>query len=395
MRFKRTLIAAVVSLAVLSGSGAAAAGAAVSDEQVAVTGPLPGTSAWHRDHSLGRTLPDPQSAEPAAVASFFAGLSAAQRDRLAHEYPLVVGNLDGAPVQLRYQANRIALQQAVDDPHTPAPEAGEYRALLRPGRQILAFDPRNRGQVAEVFGDLTAAQRISVLVPGSDVDATHYEDTQQPPRATAGMAQSLYDQQRADSPKTIPQPSAGGTPSAVIAWADYTTPVGLGADAATSRLAQAAVPRLQHLLSGLRATTEPAAPPTLFCHSYGSVVCGLAAPEIHRQHGQVTDMVVFGSPGMGVSDAAQLGDGVRLWATRNGSDWISNIPYLEVEGLGHGADPTSSRFGSRVLSAAGAHGHTGYLYPHTDSLRSFADIGLGRYSDVVCGSSDPDCAGGS
>ncbi|WP_037576628.1 alpha/beta hydrolase [Phaeacidiphilus oryzae] len=381
MRLKRTLIAAVVSLAVLCGSGAAAAGAAVSDEQVAITGPLPGTTAWHRDHALDRSLPDPQSAEPADTAAFFASLSDAQQEQLAQRYPLVVGNLDGAPVQLRYRANRIALQQAVADPRTSAALAGEYRALLRPGRQILAFDPRSRGQVAEVFGDLTAAQRISVLVPGSDVDATHYEDTQQPPRAAAGMAQSLYAQEQADSP---------GTRTAVIAWADYTTPVGLGADAATSRLAEAAVPRLDHLLAGLRATTHPLTAPSLFCHSYGSVVCGLAAPGIRRSHG-VTDMVVFGSPGMGVPDAAKLGDGVRLWATRNGSDWISNVPYLEVEGLGHGADPTSAGFGSRVVSAAGAHGHTGYLYPGTDSLRSFADIALGRYSDVVCATGDPSC----
>jgi hypothetical protein len=387
MRFKRTLIAALVSFAVLSGSGAAAAGAAVSDEQVAITGPLPGTAGWHRDHSLGHTLPDPQSAEPSAVARFFAGLGAADQRRLAQKYPLVVGNLDGAPVQLRYQANRIALQQALTAPGTSAAQADEYQQLLRPGRQILAFDPRSRGQVAEVFGDLSTAQRVSVLVPGSDVDITHYEDAQQPTKEPAGMAQSLYQQETAAAPHT-------GT--AVIAWADYTTPVGLGADAATSRLARAAVPRLMHLLSGLRATTHPVAPPALFCHSYGSVVCGLAAPEIHPQGsgGGITDMVVFGSPGMGVDDASDLGDGVRLWAARDPSDWISNVPYLEVEGLGHGADPTGRTFGSRVLSAARADGHTGYLAPGTDSLRDFADIGEGRYGDVICAATDPTCTAG-
>ena len=39
----------------------------------------------------------------------------------------------------------------------------------------------------------------------------------------------------------------------------------------------------------------------LLCHSYGSVVCGLAAPHL-----PVTDIAVFGSPGMDASSAASL-----------------------------------------------------------------------------------------
>lgn len=398
MRLKRTLIATAVAFTVLAGTGAAAAGAAISDEQVAITGPLPGTRVWHRDHSLGRTLPDPQSAAPAAVTAFFARLTEAQRQRLARKYPLVVGNLDGVPAGLRYEANRLALAQALADEQRRAADAtlspasrrdaehtaAEYQRLLTPGRQILAFDPRGRGQVAEVFGDLSTAQRIAVLVPGSNVDLNHFESTGEPARLPAGMAQTLRAQMSSAAP---------GTRTAVVAWADYTTPVGLGADAATARLAQAAVPRLVRLLAGLRATTRPDAPPALFCHSYGSVVCGIAGPSIKPSpSGTPTDMVVFGSPGMDVSDAAQLGRGVRLWAARNSTDWIGDVPYLEVSGIGHGADPIGRTFGSRVLSAKGAVGHTGYLQPGTDSLRDFGAIGVGEYGDVVCAPSDPGCA---
>ncbi len=60
------------------------------------------------------------------------------------------------------------------------------------------------------------------------------------------------------------------------------------------------------------------------------------------------------------------------------------MPFVDVDGLGHGADPTSSDFGSRVIASTGSYGHTGYFTPGTASLRNFADVALGRYGDVVC-----------
>jgi len=389
MRFRRSLIAAMVSITVLAGTGAAAAGAAVSDEQIAITTPPAGTSSWLHDHSLGRTMPNPATAPASTVAAFFASLTPAQQQRLVREYPLVVGNFDGAPVALRYQANQQAMRQElarqsakVADPSTSSADratasarVGTLESLLQPGHQVLAFDPRGRGLVAEVFGDLSTAQRVSVLVPGSDVDLEHFYNTADPLKDPVGMAESLRSEEASVSP---------GTSTAVIAWSGYVTPVGLGADAATARLADAAAPRLESLMAGLAVTTDPQAAPTVLCHSYGSVVCGVAGPELHSAVG-VTDMVVLGSPGMDLPNAGALGTQVRLWATaRNPGDWISDVPFLEVGGLGHGADPTSSDFGSRVIASTGSYGHTGYFTPGTASLRNFADIALGRYGDVVC-----------
>jgi hypothetical protein len=37
-----------------------------------------------------------------------------------------------------------------------------------------------------------------------------------------------------------------------------------------------------------------------------------------------------------------------------------------------------------VLSAAGAVGHTGYFEPGTESLESFAEIGVGALDSVIC-----------
>src|SRR5687767_4710784 len=123
-------------------------------------------SAWEHGRIAGRELPDPDSA-PARLARFFASLTADQRSALARRYPLAVGNMNGAPVELRYRANRIALLQARkverkrmhDNRLSPEGqrEAGHrmhrYEALMSLGRQILAFDPAGSGRVAEVFGD--------------------------------------------------------------------------------------------------------------------------------------------------------------------------------------------------------------------------------------------------
>lgn len=196
-RLKRILIGAFAACAVLADAGGAAATAAASNEQVAITSPPAGSDAWVRDHSLGRPLPDPATATAATVTAFFGSLTPAQQDRLAHAYPLVVGNLDGAPPRLRYQANALALAAEVArakavaadhkvDPTTHAlavSRANDCQALLRPGRQILAFDPRGRGLVTEVFGDLASAQRVSVIVPGSDTDLGHHDRADDPLRS--------------------------------------------------------------------------------------------------------------------------------------------------------------------------------------------------------------------
>ena len=385
-RWKRVLIGAFAGCAVLVDAGAAAAQAAASTEQVAIATPPAGSAAWVQDRSLGRALPNPATASAATVAGFFAALGSADTARLLDEYPLVVGNLDGAPLDLRYRANRLAvaaerdraLARAADralDAETRAlavSRANDCAHLLEPGRQLLAFDPRGRGLVSEVFGDLATAQRISVLVPGSDADLGHHDQAVEPLRSPAGMARALLAEARRQAPDTR---------TAVVAWTGYVTPSGLGPDAVTSRLADVAAPRLEHLLDGLEETGHPDAPPALFCHSYGSVVCGVAAPTLPHTTG-TTDLVVFGSPGMGVQSAAELGTGVQVWATRNPGDWIGNVPYLEVGGLGHGADPTAVGFGAEDISSAGAEGHNGYLSPGTDSLRNFAAIALGHYRSV-------------
>lgn len=338
-RFKRTLIAVALATTVVTGT----AGWAAGNTQQPVTGPPPGTAAWQREG-----LPDPAATTPAQVAHFFAALSQDRQQDLARRHPTVVGNLDGAPVRLRYAANSLTAK------------ANGFARFAEPGRQILALDPRGRGQVAEVYGDLGDAEHVAVVVPGSDMDARTFDRTNDVYGTPAGMAKSLRD-------------ATKGHRTAMIAWAGYTTPVGVGLDAATGDLAEAGAGRLARLTDGLDATGAP--DPAVFCHSYGSVVCGLAAPRL-----DAADIVALGSPGMRADSVGDLHTDARVWAAKDPSDWIDKIPNVEFAGLGHGADPTDPAFGARRVPAGDAHGHTGYFAPGTESLRTFAAITLGKSS---------------
>ncbi|MFI8421715.1 alpha/beta hydrolase [Streptomyces sp. NPDC085479] len=322
-RITRTLVTAAMVTAVVAGTAGWASGTA----QEPVTGPPAGTAEWR-----AAGLPDPQRMDPAAVARFFAGLRPEERQRLVKAHPTVVGNLDGAPLDLRYQANS----------HT---SPARYQ-----GARILAHDTRGRGQTVLAYGDLATAERVAVLVPGSDVDAGRMDSLTR--KATALRA-------------------ATGGRTAVIAWAGYTTPVGVGLDAASGELAEAGAERLARFTEGLRAAgVRPE--PSVFCHSYGSVVCGLAAQRLKAK-----DLVVFGSPGMRAENVAALRTTARVWAAKDPTDWIDRVPNVAVAGYGHGTDPTAPEFGARTVPVRDARGHDGYFAPGTSSLRAFAAIAEG------------------
>ncbi|MEU6121026.1 alpha/beta hydrolase [Streptomyces sp. NPDC047123] len=365
-RSRRALVAAALMTTIVTGT----AGWAIGSEQQPLTGPPPGTSSWRADHTAGMTLPDPETASPDRIAAFFDSLDQDRRDRLVARHPSVVGNLDGAPAALRFEANsrylraeRAREQTRVTDPDLTLQDherarslIDRYDELLTPGRQILAFDPRGRGQVAEVYGDLATAEHVSVVVPGSDIDLSTFDRATDRYGTPAGMGHALR--------------AATGPRTAVIAWVGYTTPVGLGPDAATGRLAEAGAPRLVRFAQGLTASGTPR--PAVFCHSYGSVVCGLAASRL-----PTADLVVLGSPGMRADSVADLHTTARVWAAKDDSDWIDKVPSVELFGLGHGEDPAEPGFGARRIPAERAEGHTGYFAPGTDSLRAFARIADG------------------
>ncbi|MGW3057962.1 alpha/beta hydrolase [Streptomyces goshikiensis] len=268
--------------------------------------------------------------------------------------------------QVRYAENLAGLGEA----ERMAREAGRTgrAAKLRemaqgtPGAsqapRFLSFDGRGKGRAVEVLGDLESADRVTVLVPGSDTTLDTYQ------RFRAG-AVALQQRLQAEHAR-----------SAVVAWLGYDTPGTVSATVLTTGRADEAASALAPFLDGLGEFTPPGARISVLCHSYGSVVCARTAtgPE-------VTDMVLFGSPGTGSGAAGELPTGARIWAGRGSGDWIGGVPHVRVAGVGFGTDPVDPAFGARVF-AAGSAGHSDYLKPGTTSLDSLARIVLGTAAEA-------------
>ncbi|MFB6436355.1 alpha/beta hydrolase [Streptomyces sp. NPDC056411] len=289
-------------------------------------------------------VPVAGAARPAAVPAPAPAALAPLRDATA------------SALTARYAANREGIRAAERTAarHGDRARAAALRAMTAPARRFLTFDGRGGGRTAEVFGDLARAGRIAVLVPGSDTSLDRYE------RLWAG-AEALH--QRL------------GDRAAVIAWLGYETPGTLSADVVTPARADAAGPQLRRFIEELR-TARPSAHLAVLCHSYGSVVCGRAAPGL-----AVDDLVLYGSPGVGVDSAAALHTRARVWAGRGGSDWVAHVPHGRLElpfgTLGLGADPVAPAFGARVFPAGGG-GHSAYLSPGSLSLANLARIVAGQ-----------------
>jgi hypothetical protein len=231
--------------------------------------------------------------------------------------------------------------------------ASMLRAMADSARQFLAFDGRGGGRTVEVYGDLSQADRIAVLVPGSDTNLDKYG-------LLRGGALRLR--------------QALGDRSAVVAWLGYETPSTVSAEVLTTVRADRAAPRLRAFVRELTAA-KPAARVSVLCHSYGSVVCGRAASGL-----DVANLILYGSAGVGADTATALRTGATVWAGRSSGDWVAALPHarlrLPFTTVGFGADPVSAEFGAKIF-AAGDGGHSDYLRAGV-ALENIARIVSGR-----------------
>ena len=271
--------------------------------------------------------------------------------------------LTASALSARYAADARAIgtaeQAAVRDGDRPL--AGALARLRT--RHVLFFNPNGQGVAAMVIGNLATANRVAILVPGSDTTlATFFSRGAASP---GGGAEALA----AEAHRLDP-----GTHLAIIAWLGYPAPAMLSPAVMTSGDAGQGAQALRPLVTALARHGDQVA---LLCHSYGSVVCGLAAPHL-----PVTDIAAFGSPGMDASSAASLDGTARVWAGRESGDSIRFVPHIQLFGLGFGADPMSPGFGARIF-ATGTSGHSGYLDPGSVSLRNLTYIALGDPAAVT------------
>jgi len=305
------------------------------------------------------------AAAPLLAAAMF-GTTAAAWPSSTAAMPQAPPALTASALSARYAAD----SRAIDGAERTAARGGDSQlasalAGLRT-QQVLFFNPSGQGVAAMVIGNLATATRVAILVPGSDTTlATFFSRGSESP---GGGAEALAAEARRL------EPFDPGERLAIIAWLGYPTPAMLSPAVMTSGDAGQGAQALRPLVTALARHGDRVA---LLCHSYGSVVCGLAAPHL-----PVTDIAVFGSPGMDASSVASLHTTARVWAGREGGDSIEYVPHIQLFGLGFGADPMSNGFGARIF-ATGTGGHSGYLDPGSISLRNLTYIALGDPAAVT------------
>jgi len=305
------------------------------------------------------------AAVPLAAAAMF-GTTAAAWPSSTAAVPQAPPALTASALSARYAADA----QAIAGAERTAARDGDSQlagalASLRT-QHVLFFNPSGQGVAAMVIGNLATATRVAILVPGSDTTlATFFSRGSESP---GGGAEALA----AEAHRL--EPFSPGERLAVIAWLGYPTPAMLSPAVMTSGDAGQGAQALRPLVTALAQHGDQVA---LLCHSYGSVVCGLAAPHL-----PVTDIAVFGSPGMDASSVASLHTRARVWAGRESDDSITYVPHIRLFGLGFGADPMSPGFGARIF-ATGTGGHSGYLDPGSVSLRNLTYIALGDPAAVT------------
>ncbi len=323
---------------------------------------------------------------PDEVVLWWASLSDADRGELLDQRHDDLGNLDGLPPDVRYEANRRRitaeiersqaevdeLQGEVDDrsrwdrfgdwvgDHNPGSESDTERlawlkdrlatleGLVEDGRQIWHFEPSGDGQVAEVLGDLEAADTVAVVVPGITNDIANYGGL----RANAGRLQSHADE--IDPSQT----------HATIAWLGYNTPDDIPGAASSGPADTGAEDLVGDAIEVER--INPGARHTIVGHSYGSVVTGHAMTD-----GIDVDAVaVVGSPGMGPNDRDDLGSPeVDLYAGRHQCD---AVPYAPA----HGEDPSADGYGATRFDTE-VTGHSSYFDRGSVSLDNLTRIVIG------------------
>ncbi|MFH8516506.1 alpha/beta hydrolase [Streptomyces gelaticus] len=315
-----------------------------------------------------------KGASPEAVQAWWAGLSPGLQAELIHDYPQQIGNRDGIPAADRDRANRTYLPLllssleadyagAVGDEATALKDKIEgvkgIQQQLDRGREprpyLLGMGSEGNGRAIVSFGNPDSSKNVSAYVPGLNTKLSGHFASSDVDRAwnVAHTANKMYPD----------------TTTASIVWLGYDAPQLDGfkwsaTDVMREDDAKAGAPAYDSFLNGIRATHESGSPHvTAIGHSYGSLTVGQAT----QQPGGIPadDVVLVGSPGVGVDKASDLGVGaghVYVGAAEN--DQVTNLPTsnpLEYVAPGSeygpkknwfGTDPADNHFGGHHFSVA-------------------------------------------
>jgi Alpha/beta hydrolase len=365
--------------------------------------------AWYVDRNM---VAQQQGRTPAEVHAWWLSLSPEQQEQVIHDYPDLVGWLNGVPATDRDRANRVNLenqlttlqaqeadlQRRIEETKAgmrdvaggrPNPAAGaplnvlmaqltqnqasqaglrEVRDKLSqytvPPAYLMGIDGSGDGKAIVALGDPDTARHTAVFVPGINTDLGDI----------GGDMNRVNNLQDAADLLT---PAANDV--SVIYWLGYDTPGTL--DALSYGASKDGAKAFTPFVDGLRSTHQPSVDGyhvTAVGHSYGSTVIAESALSGNLH---VDDIVTAGSPGMHTDHAADLHiDPRHVWGGLADGD--------PVGGAGgsvwwvHGEEPTDEDFGDNRY-VVDTEGHSAYWTPNTESLANQAAIVVGRYNQVT------------
>ena len=330
-----------------------------------IVGPAEGLPGWARDRA-NRVLLERADAALSAEVGTLQPREQAWRDLLAGDAGLTsamtIGTFGGG-------AQRVAAQQAVAK--LAAVRATRQVVAQTDGRsrQLLAFDLSGRtARVAVAVGDIDHAAHVAVVVPG--FTTTVQRDLGGADRVSADLA---------DLSRRAAGLVGDHREVAVVSWLGYDIPqtadtLRSGHSVVLRESAEAGAVSLAAFLRGVPSERHV----TLVGHSYGSTTAGLA---LARGDTGVDDLVVLGSPGLGVSrtDALSLPSG-HLHVLEADDDPVADLSWFgrdpsKLPGVDRlSTDDTELPEGSPGRASVG---HSGYLVPGTTSQWNVAAVVAG------------------
>lgn len=340
----------------------------------------------------------PFDKSPAERKEWWDGLTEEQRREYLDVAPDLVGNLDGIPSLVRDEANRNYLPVLIDSLERQGGKEAEtmldgLRGIEEklgkstiPPMYLLGIGDEGNGRAIVAYGNPDTSKNVSAYVPGlaTKLDGDFAGGTVQRALDTAIGAQGH-------------DPS-----SASIVWLGYDAPQNV--DVISTGDAERGAPAYNEFMNGLGVTNENKNPHlTAIGHSYGSLTVGTAA----QQNGGIPgadDIILLGSPGVGVDKAEDLGvgkDHVYVGAADN--DLVTQLPSKQQTGVGFigagagplgayllgdiadqgdddlyfGKDPASQAFGANrflvddgvsILEGGKMSAHSQYFTPNKDSV---------------------------
>ncbi|MGW7002611.1 alpha/beta hydrolase [Streptomyces sp. NPDC054933] len=355
----------------------------------------------------------PGNKDPKATAKWWKGLTPQQQQEYLALYPDRIGRLDGLPSDIRDRANRdylpmlISQYEAAGDNNDHYHKLDGFKAIQNrlglemgdnPPVYLLNIGDEGQGRATLSYGNPDTADNVSVLEPGTGTglgsigggNADRAKNIWQaaqsadPSRSTASIVTLNYDAPMIDEGVSSKEVAVMGTDRAEQGGSSY-----------------------DQLLNGLRASHDGDQPHiTAIGHSYGTVALGMAAT--HNGGIPANDMILLGSPGVGVDHASQLGIGAdHVYVGAAEADPVTHLPskvegfaslglpnpvsglvvdvdqMVEPHELWFGQDPASKDFGAHRFAVNPGNApldlgaHTGnYMEQGANSAISVRNIGL-------------------